>query len=98
MLGTFANIKIPMKCHRLGAFHMTFYSGDMVREMKTQTCLFTHEVIKAMMDNFYEVDGGDGICFFYPRFLQSTLGGDTKCLHSNLGGDIISQEAKGKLQ
>ena len=36
------NIKIPMKCHRLGAFHMPFYSGDMVREMKHQTCLFTH--------------------------------------------------------
>ena len=41
MLGTFANLKILMKCHRLGAFHMTFYSGDMVPEMKTQTCLFT---------------------------------------------------------
>ena len=41
LLGTFANMKIPMKCHRSGAFHMTFYSGDMVPEMKTQTCLFT---------------------------------------------------------
>ena len=28
------------------------------------------------MDNFYEVVGG-GICFFYPRCLRSTLGGDT---------------------
>ena len=32
MLGTFANIKIPMKCHRLGII-----LGDMVREMKTKT-------------------------------------------------------------
>ena len=68
MLGTFANIKIPMKCHRFGAFHMTFYSGDMVREWKTQTCLFTHEVIKAMMDNFYEVDGGMVYVFFILDF------------------------------
>ena len=58
MLGTFANIKIPMKYYRLGAFHMTFYSGDMVQEMKTQMCLFTHVVFKVMMDNFYEVGGG----------------------------------------
>ena len=81
MLGTFTNIKIPMKCHRLVAFHMTFYSGDMVREMKTQTCLFTHDqAIKVMMGNFYEVGGGGGggICFFFnPRCLQSTLDWDT---------------------
>ena len=52
-------LKIQMKCHRLRAFHMTFYSGDMVREMKTRTCLFTHEVnINVMMDNVYEVEGG----------------------------------------
>ena len=78
-----------------------------MREMKTQTCLFTHEVIKVMMDNFYEVGGGGGggggglggICdFFYPRCLQSILGEDTRCLHSTLGVDIIFQVAKGKLQ
>ena len=57
MLGSFANYKTPMKCHRLGAFHMTVYSGDMVREMKTQTCLFTHKIIKVMIDKLYEVGG-----------------------------------------
>ena len=56
---------------------MAFYSGDMVREMKHQTCLFTHLVIKVMMDNFYEVVGGGIWFFFYPRCLRSTLGGDT---------------------
>ena len=59
---------------------MTFYSGDLVREMKTQTCLFTHKIIKVMMDKLYEVGG---VGFFvlvelYYRYLQSTLGGDTR--------------------
>ena len=49
MLGNFANIKTLMKLHRSEAFHISFYSGDMVRAIKTQTCPF-----KVMMDKLYE--------------------------------------------
>ena len=62
--------------------------------MKTKTCLFSHEAIKVMMDNFCEVGGGGRWhTFFYPRFFFNP-----RCLHSTLGGDIISQVAKGTLQ
>ena len=51
MLGTFANIN-TLNCHRSRAFHMTFYSGDVVRAIESPACLF-----KVMMDKIYEAGG-----------------------------------------
>ena len=40
--GTFQSMKTPMifNADRLGHFSMSFYSGDMLLAMKTQTCLY----------------------------------------------------------
>ena len=70
MLGTFAKIKMPMKCHRFGILFRRYGAKNEDQDI----CLLTHEVIKVMMDNFYEVGvcvcvGGGGVWEAYFFFI-----------------------------